>query len=220
MSLTRPDIGFTVNKLSQFMHSPTSVHWSALKRLLRYLRGTREKGILISNNGSFALLGFTDADWAGDRDDYISTTGYLLYLGCTPISWRFRKQNSVARSSTEAEYRALADSCSKLMWITSLLSELGVKLNQQPVLYCDNLGAKSLSSNPVFHSRMKHIALAFHFVREQVHKGLLRVAYVSTEDQLADVLTKPLLRQRFATLVRKLGLTSPVSNLRGHVRIY
>lgn len=140
-----------------------------------------------------------------------------MYIGCTPISWSSRKQTSVARSSTEAEYRALADSCSELMWISSLLSELGVKVNQQPVIYCDNLGAKSLSSNPVFHTRMKHIALAFHFVREQVQKGLLRVAYISTEDQLADVLTKPLPRQRFETLVHKLGLASPLSNLRGHV---
>lgn len=100
----------------------------------------------------------------------------------------------------------------------SLLSELGVSSRSQPVLYCDNLGAKSLSSNPVFHSRMKHIALSFHFVRQHVQNNVLRVAYVSTEDQLADVLTKPLMRPRFNILTSKLGLTSPVSCLRGCVK--
>ncbi|KAJ8632544.1 hypothetical protein MRB53_025880 [Persea americana] len=183
LSLTRPDVSFAVNKLSQFMHSATTTHWSALKRLLRYIKGSVETGIIINKHGSpLSLHGYSNADWAGDKDDYISTTG-----------------------------------C-ELLWVTSLLNELGILLKTQPVLYCDNMGAKSLSANPVFHSRMKHIALAFHFVREQVQSGSLRVSFVSTEDQLADVLTKPLLRKRFHTLIDKLGLFSPVSCLRGHVK--
>lgn len=218
LSLTRPDVAFSVNKLSQFMHSPRTTHWSALKRLLRYVKGTLSQGILIRQDTPLDLHGFSDADWAGNRDDYTSTTGYLMYLGASPISWSSRKQKTVARSSTEAEYKALADSSCEVLWITSLLNELGVKLSKQPVLYCDNMGAKSLSANPVFHSRMKHIALSYHFVRQQVQTGLLRVAFVSTDDQLADVLTKPLLRARFQTMLFKLGLSNSVSNLRGHVK--
>ncbi|KAJ8637449.1 hypothetical protein MRB53_011716 [Persea americana] len=131
-------------KQNVFMHSPTTTHWSALKRLLRYIKGSAETGIIINKHGSpLSLHGYSDADWAGDKDDYISTSGYLLYLGRTPISWTSRKQKSVARSSTEAEYRALADSSCELLWVTSLLNELGILLKTQPVLYCDNMGAKS-----------------------------------------------------------------------------
>ncbi|KAL8166907.1 hypothetical protein V2J09_008406 [Rumex salicifolius] len=217
LSLTRPDVAFAVNKLSQFMHSPTTDHWAALKRLLRFLNGTLDTGLVIHAGSPLTLHCFSDADWAGDTDDYVSTTGYLLYLGKTPISWSSKKQRSVARSSTEAEYKALADTASELLWVMSLLRELHVSNAEQPVIYCDNMGATSLSSNPVFHSRMKHIALAFHFVREQVQKGLLRVSYISTNDQLADVLTKPLFRSKFSELCSKLGLSQRSTSLRGNV---
>jgi hypothetical protein len=214
LSLTRLDIAFGTNKLAQFMQNPSTMHWLALKRLLRYLAGSCDKGIFISATAPLNFHAYSDADWAGDKDDYISTTGYLLYLGNTPISWSSRKQRSVARSSTEAEYKALADTASELLWVLSLFTELGHTPASGPVIYCDNLGATHLSANPVFHSRMKHIALAYHFVRENVQRGRFRVSFVSTNDQLADILTKPLLRPRFEFLLSKLHLSSRSPNLR------
>ncbi|RVW15644.1 Retrovirus-related Pol polyprotein from transposon RE2 [Vitis vinifera] len=186
LSLTRPDIAYTVNKLCQFMHQPTSDHWNAVKRLLR------------------------------NKDDFTSTSAYIIYLGHNPISWSSKKQRTVARSSTEVEYRSVASTAAEIRWICSLLTELGVTLPQQPVIYCDNVGATHLCSNPVFHSRMKHVALDYHFIREQVQNGLLRVSHISASDQLADALTKPLARPQFNSLKAKIGLAPRPSILRGH----
>ena len=206
LGLTRPDIAFHVNRLSQFMHQPTSTHWEAAKRVLRYLAGTADKGIFFSANTPFNLHAYSDADWAGDHDDYNSTGAYIVYLGRQPISWSAKKQGGVARSSTEAEYRALTEAAAELMWVQSVMSELGIKSTDTPVLYCDNIGATYLSANPVFHSRMKHLALDYHFVRQQVQAKKLRVTHISSVDQLADALTKPLARSRFETLTSKIEL--------------
>ena len=190
------------------MHCPTDLHWSATKRILRYLAGSLSHGIHIRRWGTpLALHGFSDADWAGDVDDFVSTNAYVIYLGGSPISWSSRKQKWVARSSTEAEYRAVA-TVSEILWIASLLTELGVQLPAASVIYCDNIGATHLSANPIFHSRMKHLALDFHFIRNNVQAGTLRVSHVSTRDQLADPLTKTLPRPRFQELLSKLGVTS------------
>lgn len=207
LSLTRPDISYAVNRLSQFMHSPTTCHWLAVKRLLRYLSGTLSHGIYLRKQSQAPLHAFSDADWAGDSDDYVSTNGYIVYLGSHPISWTSRKQKGVARSSTEAEYRAVAHTSAELRWICSLLTELGVTLTSPPTVYCDNIGATYLCQNPVFHSRMKHIAIDYHFVRGQIQNGMLRVTHVSTHDQLADGLTKPLARTPFQHLCNKIGVS-------------
>lgn len=164
-SLTRPDISYAVNRLSQFMHRPTTCHWLAVKRLLCYLSGTLSHGIYLRIQTHAPLHAFSDADWAGESDDYVSTNGYIVYLGSHPISWTSRKQKGVARSSTEAEYRAVAHTSAELRWICSLLTKLGVMLTSPPTVYCDNIGATYLCQNPVFHSRMKHIAIDYHFVR-------------------------------------------------------
>ena len=218
LSLTRPDLSFAVNKLSQFMHRPTSEHWDAAKRVLRYLRQTSDHGLLLRKSSSFSLHAYSDADWAGNPDDFTSTGAFVIFLGANAISWSSRKQRSVARSSTEAEYRSVASTAAKLRWILSFLSELGVPIPCQPVIYCDNVGATHLCANPVFHSRMKHLAIDYHFIREHVQNGILRVAHVRSEDQLADALTKALLRTRFLSLTCKIGLSSRSPNLRGHDR--
>ena len=206
LSFTRPDIAYAVNRLSQYMHCPTDLHWQAAKRILQYLAGTPSHGIFIRADTPLTLHAYSDADWAGDIDNYNSTNAYILYLGSNPISWSSKKQKGVARSSTEAEYRAVANATSEIRWVCSLLTELGITLSLPPVVYCDNVGATYLSANPVFDSRMKHIALDFHFVRESVQAGALRVTHVSTKDQLADALTKPLPRQPFTTLISKIGV--------------
>ncbi|RVW35994.1 Retrovirus-related Pol polyprotein from transposon RE1 [Vitis vinifera] len=190
LSLTRPDIAYTVNKLSQFMHQPTSDHWNAVKRLLRYLCGTLDHGITLCRTTPLALHAFSNSDWAGNKDDFTSTSAYIIYLGHNPISWSSKKQRTVARSSTEAEYRSVVSTAAEIRWICSLLTELGVTLPQQPVIYCDNV--------------------------EQVQNGLLRVSHISASDQLADALTKPLARPQFDSLKAKIGLAPRSSILRGH----
>lgn len=128
LNLTRPDLSFAINKLSQFMHKPTSLHLQHLKRLLRYIKGTINFGILLKKPSSFNLLAFTDADWGGNMDDRTSTSAYLIFFGGNPISWLSRKQRTVARSSTEAEYRVVATASAELMWLQNLLQELHIPL--------------------------------------------------------------------------------------------
>ncbi|KAE8673490.1 hypothetical protein F3Y22_tig00111783pilonHSYRG00499 [Hibiscus syriacus] len=164
--LTSPDIAYAVNKLSQFMHRPTSEHWNTTKRLLRYLCGTLTHGLFIHMENPLSLHAFSDADWGGNKYDYTSTSAYIVDL------------------------------------------ELGITLPTPLVIYYDNVGATYLCSNPVFHSRMKHVALDYHFIRGQVQSGALRVTHVSSVDQLADALTKPLLRSRFQDLRVKISVSS------------
>jgi hypothetical protein len=202
LTLTRPDISFAVNMVCQFLSQPTEAHWEAVKRILRFVKGTLDTGLRIRRSLQQHISIFTDADWAGDVDDRRSTSGFAVFVGSNLISWSSKKQPTVSRSSTEAEYKALAIGAAEAMWVRSLLRELGVSQRQSPVLWCDNLGATYLTANPVFHARTKHIEIDFHFVREQVADGALVVRFISSQDQLADVFTKPATRQmldRFRT---------------------
>ena len=129
-----------------------------------------------------------------NKDDYTSTMGQVVFLGRTTITWSSKKQRFLSQSSTEAEYKAVSSTAYELLWLRNLLHEFGVSVSHLPVIYCDNSGATYLSANPIFHSRMKHLALAFQFIREQVQNGTMGVTHVPTGDQLADALTKPLHR--------------------------
>ncbi|KAK0597186.1 hypothetical protein LWI29_022715 [Acer saccharum] len=142
----------------------------------------------------------------GNHNDRTSISAYVIFLGSNTISWCSRKQHSVARSSTEVEYRAVAHTASEVVWLSSLLRELHIPLTTPPTIYCDNIGATYLCSNHVFHSQMKHIAIDFHFVQEKVQNGQLRVSHVASANQLANSLTKPLSRTRFSLLRSKIGL--------------
>ena len=192
LTLTRPDLAYSVNKVCQFLHAPTTEHWSAVKRILRYLQNTLNVGLKIEKSSSMLLSAFSDADWAGSVDDRKSTGGFAIFFGSNLISWSARKQATVSRSSTEAEYKAMANATAELIWLESLLVELGVQLAQPPILWCDNLGATYLSANPVFHARAKHIEIDFHFVRERVVKKQLQVRLIPSKDQVADGFTKAL----------------------------
>ena len=141
-----------------------------------------------------------------------------VFLGANPISWSSKKQKTVARSSTEAEYRAVASTAAEVNWLQNLLQELRLYSSSPPTIFCDNVGATYLCANPVFHSRMKHIAIDFHFVRDQVAQNRLRVTHVHTSNQLADSLTKPLQRKQFQLHRAKIGIHDGSSILRGHER--
>ena len=162
-----------------------------VKRLLCYLYGTLNHCIALYHHTPFNLHGFSDADWVGNKDDFTSTSAYIIYLGHSPISWSSKKQCTVARSKgTKAEYRSIATTIAELQWISSLLTKLGVSLPAQPVIYCDNFDAMNLCANLAFHSCMKHVTLNYHFIRKQVQSGILQVAHVSFVDKLANALMK------------------------------
>nr|AAT85031.1 putative polyprotein [Oryza sativa Japonica Group]ABF96679.1 retrotransposon protein, putative, Ty1-copia subclass [Oryza sativa Japonica Group] len=192
LTLTRLDIAFSVNKVCQFLHNPTTEHWAAVKRILRYIKQCTGLGLRICKSSSMIVSGYSDADWAGCLDDRRSTGGFAVYLGDNLVSWNAKKQATVSRSSTEAEYKALANATAEIMWVQTLLQELNIVSPAMAQLWCDNMGAKYLSFNPVFHARTKHIEVDYHFVRERVARKLLQVDYVSTNDQVADGFTKAL----------------------------
>ncbi|RVW71349.1 Retrovirus-related Pol polyprotein from transposon RE1 [Vitis vinifera] len=168
------------------------------------LKGTLSAGGQLQKRGKGNSLGWR----ATSEDDLTSTSAYVVYIGRNPISWSSKKQRTIVRSSMEAEYQSIAATAAELNRVSSLLIELGVVLPQSPLIYCDNIGATNLCSNPVFHSKMKHVAIDFHFIREQVQNGTLHVSHVSSDDQLANALTKPLPKSWFLSLKSKISLVT------------
>ncbi|GAU41486.1 hypothetical protein TSUD_239620 [Trifolium subterraneum] len=203
---TRPDISFAVQQLSQFLHKPTMVHFNAACRVVRYLKHNPGRGLLFSRHSDTQLLGFADADWAGCIETRRSTSGYCFFLGSSLVSWKAKKQLTVSRSSSEAEYRALSTATCELIWLLFLMKDLSIQCSKQPIIYCDSQSAIHIASNPVFHERTKHLEIDCHLVREKVQQGLLRLLPISTDDQLADCLTKPLAAPKFNSFISKLGL--------------
>jgi histone deacetylase 1/2 len=209
LPMTRPDLSFVVNKVCQYLHEPRTPHMSAVKRILRYVRYTIDSGLQLFATTSTLLSAFSDADWAGSVDDRRSTGGYAIFYGENLIAWSARKQSTVSRSSTESEYKALANATAELICVQSLLQELRISQARPPVLWCDNIGATYLSSNPVFHARTKHIEVDFHFVCERVNQKQLQIRFISSKDQVADIFIKPLPLPLYENCKRNLNL-SPV----------
>lgn len=212
LTVTRPDIAHAVHVVSQFLAAPRTTHYAAVLRILRYVKGTIFQGLHFPFNSPLELKAYSDSDWAGDPTDRRSTTGYCFFLGDSLISWRSKKQTVVARSSTEAEYRALADTTSELVWLRWLLEDLGITQHSPTVIYCDNRSAVQIAHNDVFHERTKHIEVDCHFVRQHLLKQDLSLSSVSSSEQTADIFTKSLLPGRFHYLVSKLNLTSVSSS--------
>ena len=206
LTATRPDLIYSVNLVSRYMEKPTEQHLLAVKRILRYVQGTMEYGIQYQSDNKEELMGFVDSDYAGDEDDRKSTSGYVFMNGGGAISWASRKQPIVTLSTTEAEYVSAAAGACQAAWLRNVLEEIGCKQGERTVLFCDNSSTIKLSKNPVFHGRSKHIQVRFHFLRELVSDEIIELEYCSTQDQLADVMTKAVKLDVFEKLRGYMGV--------------
>ena len=209
---TRPDITYAVSNVAKFCAKPMKQHWVAVKRIFRYLKGIQQYGLLYSKDDSSNCVGFSDADWGGDLDDRKSTSGYVFQVGGTAISWRSKKQTCVALSTAEAEYIALASAAQESLWLQQLLADLKKEETKSVVMYEDNQSAISMAKNPQFHGRTKHIAIKYHFVREQVSNGNLELRYCKTNDMIADMMTKGLSGEQFEKLRHMAGMAPMIEH--------
>lgn len=186
------------------MANPGREHWNTVKRILRYIKGT--SNIAMCYEGSdFTVKGYVDSDYAGDLDKSKSTTGYVFTLAGGAVSWISKLQSIVATSTTEAEYVAATQASKEAIWMQMLLEELGHK-QEKVVLFCDSQSALHLAKNPAFHSRTKHIRVQYHFVREKVEEGSVDIRKIHTNDNLADIFTKPTNSNKFIWCRSSIGL--------------
>jgi hypothetical protein len=202
----RPDICFVVNTMSQYMEHPKQVHLVTAKHVIRYLKGTLDYGIKYVIDHEFGLYGYSDSDWVGNILDRKSTSAYCFNIGSSMVSWSNRKKSCVALSMVEVEYVVACATCREAVWLRKLMYGLfGLKL-EATCIWCDNQSCMRFSENLVFHDRSKHIEIKYHYIRDMVHRGAVRLQYVTTEEQVADVLTKPLSRMKFEHFRDKLGV--------------
>jgi Reverse transcriptase (RNA-dependent DNA polymerase) len=216
-TVTRPDITFAVNVVRQFMHAPRTTHMNAVVRILKYLKGSPGRGVRMQKNRHVRITAYSDADWAGSSDRR-TTTGYCTFVGGNLVTWRSKKQSVVARSSAEAEYRAMASTTIEAIWLKQLMQDIGVKCDYPIPMFCDSQAARHIVNNPVFHERTKHIEIDYHFIREKITSKEIETPYILSQNQLADIFTKSLIRSQCQNLLFKLGsfdIYEP--NLRGSV---
>jgi hypothetical protein len=220
LTKTRPDLTYAVSVVSRFMQNPQEAHLQAAKHILRYVRRYPDLGLFFKQGEENRLCGYTDADYGQDIDDRISVGAYIFYLGNSPISWNSKKQSSTSkkqsstskkqsstsRSSCESEYRALAQCSCEAIWIRRLLKELRFLEEKPTHLYCDNQRSIKLSYNPVFHEKSKHFEIDYHYTRQKVKDNTIKVEFISSQEQPADILTKSLGRTKFENCKNKLHL--------------
>jgi len=206
LTITRPDISFAIQQVSQFMHTPRHLHLAAVRRIIRYLKGTSHRGLCFPAASSLTLLGYSDADYAGCPNNRRSVTGWCMFLGSSLISWKSKKQSRISKSSTESEYRAMSTACSEIIWLRGLLAELGYPQTDATPLYADNTSAIQIATNPVFHERTKHIEVDCHFIRDAFDSHVISLPHITSTLQLADIFTKAVPRPRHQFLVNKLML--------------
>ena len=206
--VSRPDIAYAVNMISKYLSCYSNEHWLAAKRILRYVKETVDYGILYDGSNELPLTGYSDSDFAGDRDDRRSTTGYVYVLAGGAVSWTSQRQRIVALSTTEAEYIAASQATKEAIWLRRLLFDLGFDSDGPTELSVDNQGAIKLTKNDEFHKRTKHIDVRYHFVREKVANEDISISYVPSKENLADIFTKALPRDYFASLRTKLNVVN------------
>jgi hypothetical protein len=203
---TRPNICFAVNTLSQHMVEPRHVHWMVTKHMLRYLRGTVGYGLRYVSSGDVKLQGYTDFDWAWSVVDRKSTSKCCFSLGSSMISWLSTKQTSMALNTSEAKYIAASMASHEAVWLRKLLAGI-FDLELEPTLiHCDDQSCAKLTENPVFHDRSKLIEIKYHYIRDMVQRGVVELQYISMDEQIADILTKPLSRVKYEYFRDKLGV--------------
>ena len=202
---SRPDIMLSVCMCARFQAAPKESHHKAVKHILRYLAHTPTLGLWYPKGSSFDLVGYSDSNYAGDRVDRKSTSGTCHFLGRSLVCWSSKKQNYVSLSTAEAEYIAAGSCCAQLLWMKQTLKDYGVNVKNVPLL-CDNESAIKIAHNPVQHSKTKHIQIRHHFLRDHVLKGDISIEHVKTEEQLADIFTKPLDEKRFSKLRCELNI--------------
>ena len=203
---TRPDIMHAVGEVAKYCEKHGKQHWIAAKRVLKYLKTTADYSVVFNGKSKGELEGFADASWASDVDSRRSTTGYVFFLNGSVVSWKSKRQPTVATSSTEAEYMALYSATQEAVWLRLLLSDIGCANGSATTIYEDNQGCIALAKNPVFHSRTKHIDIKFHFLREKVEEGVIALEYKPTDKMIADGLTKALGRIKHAAFIKGLHL--------------
>ncbi|XP_023640610.1 uncharacterized protein LOC111831153 isoform X1 [Capsella rubella] len=224
LTFTRPDIAYAVHQICLYMHDPRIPHMNALKRIIRYLQGTKAHGLqlyrgsintLTAYSDVNNLTAYSDADWGGCPDTRRSTSGYCVFLGQNLVSWSAKRQPTVSRSSSEAEYKGVANAVAELTWLRNLLRELHLPVVKASVVYCDNISSVYLASNPVQHQRTKHIELDIHFVREKVAIGEVKVIHVPSSLQYADIFTKGLPTSLFNEFRDSLTIRAPDASPEG-----
>ncbi|RVW63221.1 Retrovirus-related Pol polyprotein from transposon RE1 [Vitis vinifera] len=191
---------------SQFMNNPNEEHMEAVYRILRYLKLTLGKGLFFEKNQRRDIEVFSDADWVGSVQDRRSTSGYCTYVWGNLVTWRSKKQSVVSRSSAEAEFRAMAHDICEEIWLRRVLKELKISDEEPMKMFCDNQSTISIAKNPVHHDRTKHVEIDRHFIKEKIEEGIIKMLYVPTCLQTADILTKALPRKVFDDLSSKPGL--------------
>ena len=206
VTMTRPDITFVLQQLSQHVSALRETHWDAALYLLRYLKLFPSTDIFISSNNDLQLSAYCDADWASCSDTRRSLTGYCIFLGQTLVAWKTKKQATVSRSSPEAEYRSLASTVCELLWISYILCDFDITVPLPIPLWCDNQAAFHIVANPVFHERTKHLDIDCHLVCDQFKLGFIHPQHIPSRLQVADLFTKALSAPQFHFLCSKLGL--------------
>ncbi|KAL2933517.1 Retrovirus-related Pol polyprotein from transposon TNT 1-94 [Bienertia sinuspersici] len=215
LGMTRPDLAYCVQHLSQYMHCPRVPHLRAALHVLRYLKGTTDMGLFYSAESDMEIKAYSDSDWDGCQDTSRSLSAYAIFLGNNLVSWKTKKQGTVSKSSAEAEYRSMSSTASEIVWLEGLLQDLQVQAFLPIQFYCDNKSAEHLAQNPKFHDKTKHLKRDMHYIREQVKEGFIETSHVSSSQQLADLLTKPLNSTQHKLLSCKLGLQPELQLERG-----
>lgn len=203
---SRPDISFPVSVVSRFLHSPTKLHLGAAKRILHYVAGTKNYGIWYSRVSKFRLVGFSDSDWAGCVDDRKSTSGNVFSFGSGAVTWSSKKQDTVALSSSEAEYIAANAAARQALWLRKVLVDLCVEQEDATEVFCDNRSTIAMAKNPAFHARTKHIDVQYHFIRKLITDGKIKLSFCGTNEQTADIFTKSLPQAKHEFFRMQLGV--------------
>ena len=205
LSHTRPDIAYVVSLVSQFMHNPSKDHMNVVIRILCYLKSSLGRGLMFRKYDHLNVEEHSDADWAGSSDRK-STSRYFTFVGRNLVAWRSKKQKVVALSSAEAEFRGILKGICELLWLISLLNEIGYARNNEMNLYCDNRAAIQIAQNPVQHYRTKYVEIDIHFIKEKLETKIIKLTFVKSEDQLADILTKSVFSRVFYNFLGNLGI--------------